>query len=69
MANELATLREQIDVVDQQLVELFAQRLKLVAKVGEVKNRQGISIYAPEREASMLAQRRVEAEALGVPLI
>lgn len=67
MANELATLREQIDEVDQQLVELFAQRLKLVAKVGEVKNRQGISIYAPEREASMLAQRRVEAEALGVP--
>lgn len=67
MANELVALRGQIDDVDQQLVELFARRLKLVARVGEVKNRLGESIYAPEREASILAQRRAEAQALGVP--
>lgn|SRR5690554_86621 len=67
MVDELVALRAQIDEVDQQVVELFARRLKLVARVGEVKNRQGVSIYAPEREASMLAHRRAEAEALGVP--
>jgi len=67
MVDELAVLRDQIDDVDQQLVELFARRLKLVAAVGEVKNRQGVSIYAPEREAAMLVKRRAEAEALGVP--
>ncbi len=32
-----------------------------------MKSRHGLPIYAPDREASMLARRRAEAEALGVP--
>ncbi|GAA3538437.1 bifunctional chorismate mutase/prephenate dehydrogenase [Zobellella aerophila] len=67
MVDELNVLRDQIDDVDQQLVELFARRLKLVAGVGEVKSRHGVPIYAPDREAAMLARRRAEAEARGVP--
>lgn len=67
MVDELKVLRDQIDKVDQQLVALFAQRLKLVAGVGEVKSRHGLPIYAPDREAAMLASRRAEAEAQGVP--
>lgn len=67
MVDELAVLRDQIDTVDQELVALFARRLKLVAGVGEVKSRQGVPIYAPDREASMLAKRRAEAVAQGVP--
>ncbi|HET9452030.1 MAG TPA: chorismate mutase, partial [Aggregicoccus sp.] len=60
-------LRDEIDAVDRQLIELLAQRLALVGAVGEVKSRHGLPIYAPEREASMLARRRAEAELLGVP--
>lgn len=67
MVDELAVLRDQIDEVDQELVGLFARRLKLVAGVGEVKSRQGVPIYAPDREAAMLAKRRAEAVAQGVP--
>lgn len=67
MVDELAVLRDQIDEVDQQLVALFARRLQLVAGVGEVKSRQGVPIYAPDREAIMLSKRRAEAEAQGVP--
>ena len=67
MVDELAVLRDQIDAVDQELVALFARRLKLVAGVGEVKSRQGVPIYAPDREAIMLAKRRAEAQAQGVP--
>lgn len=67
MVDELQVLRDQIDEVDQQLVDLFARRLKLVAGVGEVKSRQGVPIYAPDRETAMLARRRAEAEAKGVP--
>ncbi|GEA13754.1 hypothetical protein KUL49_41290 [Alteromonas sp. KUL49] len=39
MAVELNELRDQIDVVDKQMLELLAQRLALVEKVGEVKKR------------------------------
>ncbi len=67
MVMELTALRDQIDEVDKALLDLLARRLHLVAEVGEVKSRHGLPIYVPEREASMLASRRKEAEALGVP--
>lgn len=67
MVAELTALRDQIDEVDKALLNLLAKRLELVAEVGEVKSRFGLPIYVPEREASMLASRRAEAEALGVP--
>ena len=66
MAEELNALRDKIDAVDKQLIDLLAARLALVGEVGEVKSRHGLPIYAPDREASMLARRRAEqmAEAL-----
>ncbi|MNZ49463.1 T-protein [compost metagenome] len=67
MAEELNALRDKIDAVDKQLIDLLAARLALVGEVGEVKSRHGLPIYAPDREASMLARRRAEAELLGVP--
>lgn len=67
MVMELTALRDQIDEVDKALLDLLARRLQLVAEVGEVKSQHGLPIYVPEREASMLASRRKEAESLGVP--
>ncbi|MEZ9699989.1 bifunctional chorismate mutase/prephenate dehydrogenase [Vibrio sp. 10N.261.46.E12] len=67
MAVELNELRDQIDAVDKQILDLLAQRLALVEKVGEVKSEYGLPIYVPEREAAMLASRRQEAEKIGVP--
>ena len=67
MVAELTALRDQIDEVDKALLDLLAKRLTLVAEVGEVKSRYGLPIYVPEREATMLASRRNEAELLGVP--
>lgn len=67
MAHPLDNLRNQIDAVDQQLVDLLARRLALVAEVGEVKTEHGLPIYAPDREAAMLAKRREEAQNKGVP--
>lgn len=67
MAVELNELRDQIDAVDKQMVELLARRLALVEEVGEVKSKHGLPIYVPDREAAMLASRREEAERKGVP--
>ncbi len=63
----LKELRAEIDHLDRELLQLFAKRLALVKKVGEIKHRCGLPIYAPEREADMLAARRQEAENMGVP--
>ena len=62
----LGELRAQIDEVDGQLLDLLARRLELVAEVGEVKGRHGLPIYAPEREASMIAAKRAMAQERGL---
>ena len=62
----LAELRDQIDAVDQQVMTLLARRLQLVGEVGELKGQHGLPIYAPERERSMIAARRAEAERRGL---
>lgn len=67
MSVELSHLRDQIDEVDKSLLDLLAKRLQLVAEVGEVKSQHGLPIYVPERESSMLAARRQEAERMGIP--
>lgn len=66
MAEELQHLREEIDLVDKSLLSLLAKRMQLVAEVGEVKTRYGLPIYAPDREATMLASRRNEAQKMGI---
>ncbi len=64
--NELASLRQQIDHVDSQLVEILAKRKQLIHEVGELKEKRGFPVYVPEREKSLIEARRKEAEAAGV---
>ncbi len=50
----LPEIRKKIDAIDSKLVELLNSRADLVHEVGEVKKRDGTSIYAPEREEQLL---------------
>lgn len=65
-AAELAPLRQSIDAVDSQLVQLLAQRAKLTAEVGRVKQQYALPLYVPEREKALLDARRAQAQAAGV---
>ena len=51
---ELGPIREKIDQLDQQLVEVLNQRLELAAQIGKVKRSQGGQIYVAERENAVL---------------
>lgn len=59
-------LREEIDALDRELIQLFAKRLELVTQIGEVKHEKGLPIYAPDRELAMLQARREEAAKAGI---
>ena len=50
----LDNIRKQIDLVDQDLLNLLSQRADLVHEVGVIKKRDGLQIYAPEREHALL---------------
>jgi chorismate mutase-like protein len=54
MAPGILELRKSIDQLDRQLVELIAERLRLVKQVGEIKRGSGLEVYDPERERDLL---------------
>ncbi len=55
--NEVDTLgkiRNKIDAIDQQLLELLNRRMDLVQEVGKLKKSSNATIYRPERERAII---------------
>lgn len=50
----LDDIRKTIDAIDSQLLDLLSQRADAVHEVGEIKKKEGLQIYAPEREDALL---------------
>ncbi|MDO7086609.1 bifunctional chorismate mutase/prephenate dehydrogenase [Pseudocolwellia sp. AS88] len=63
---KLACLRNEIDDIDSQLVNLLKKRRTVTTKVGALKNEVGMPIYAPEREEALLTKRRQQAQEAGL---
>lgn len=55
---ELLALREEIDRIDTELVDLLAQRFQVTARVGELKARNGLDSVDPVREQEKLERLR-----------
>lgn len=53
---ELKDLREQIDTVDDELVNLFVKRMQLSAKIADYKKANNLPIYVPAREREILQE-------------
>ena len=51
---DLDELRRGIDSVDQQILKLLHERVRLVMAVGEYKRERGIPVYDPARERALL---------------
>lgn len=55
---DLADLRRQINLLDEQLILLMNARAQLAVSVGKYKREAGIPVYAPHREADVLRRVR-----------
>jgi len=51
---DIQELRGRIDAIDDQLVELFAQRMEVSASIAEYKKEHGMPIHVPAREREKL---------------
>jgi chorismate mutase/prephenate dehydratase len=51
---DLQELRQQIDEIDNQMLELLNKRVEIVKKVGELKRATNTIIYRPEREKAII---------------
>ncbi|HZS05245.1 MAG TPA: chorismate mutase [Blastocatellia bacterium] len=47
--------RIRIDEIDQQLVALFSERAQCCIEIGHIKQRLGMDVYSPKREAQVIA--------------
>ena len=57
MSGQLENLREQIDQIDRQLLELLRQRFAVTDQVGAYKAASGKAVFDPEREAAVIQDR------------
>jgi len=63
---QLNCLRNQIDELDHQLVELLARRQEVVEEVVAFKKERQLSVYHPAREADMIDARRQHGRKVGL---
>jgi chorismate mutase/prephenate dehydratase len=53
-AHELSKLRDRLDKIDNELLNLLNDRMDIVHEVGELKSKTGGAIYRPEREKAII---------------
>ncbi len=61
-------LRQRIDQLDEQLVELLSERAHCALEIGKLKQSLGLEVYQPERESQVLDHVRVHGKHTGSPL-
>lgn len=63
----LARLREDIEQVDRQIMELVVQRAKLAEEAGDAKRVAGLPLLDPVREARVMETAAEYARQAGIP--
>jgi chorismate mutase/prephenate dehydrogenase len=66
MSMKLEKLRTMINEADEEIVQLIARRQSYMPEVSAIKRKENIAIFQPEREASVLASKKVLAKKFGV---
>jgi chorismate mutase len=64
---ELARLREEIEHVDRQIIDLIVQRARLGHDAGIAKRIAGLPLLDPVREARVMETAAEQARQAGVP--
>jgi chorismate mutase len=59
---ELKMLREKIDEMDNELISIISQRLDIVRQIGELKMKNNLPAYQPERWKEVLETRIANAK-------
>lgn len=64
--NELQTLRQQIDQLDGELLEILCKRMKVATEIGRLKKNNNLPVLQPDRYDALMKSRVEEAEAMGL---
>ena len=59
LSQRLRDRRRKIDLIDQRLLSLLNQRLRIALEIGKIKKQMGTRIYDPKREKEVLERLRL----------
>ena len=62
----LKKLRQQIDKLDNQLLEILARRFAVTKQVGEYKKKKNLPVQDKKREKEIFRERRIWAKRLNL---
>lgn len=62
----ISTLRKQIDELDNQLIEVLAQRMRVCREIGEYKKAHDMTIVQTARYSEILGKRGAQGSLLGI---
>ncbi|MGM0613571.1 MAG: chorismate mutase, partial [Bacteroidota bacterium] len=65
-SGKLESLREQIDSIDKQIIELLAQRMSAVGEIGEYKSKNKVTIFQLRRWEKIISSRVKQGMRLGL---
>ena len=64
--NNITELRNQIDIIDKEVMNLFSERMKLSESIGQYKKQNNIAIYQAERWNEIIDHAIEKASGLGL---
>jgi len=65
-SDEMERLRQEIESIDRQLIELVARRVDLAREVGRAKRAAGLPTLDPAREAAVVRRAGQVAREVGI---
>jgi len=64
--DDLKELRRKIDAVDEQILALLSERVKIASKIGSAKKKQGVPIRDVDRENEVYQHIKEKGARLGL---
>jgi len=64
---KLLTKRRKIDVIDEKIVKLLAERMRISHEIGKYKKENDLKIKNPERERMIMKKIKSHSEKFGFP--
>lgn len=58
MSEDIKALRERIDYIDEEIVKLLAERVKVAKDIGRLKKEKGLPIVDSKRENEVYSRAR-----------
>ncbi|MCD8236751.1 MAG: bifunctional 3-deoxy-7-phosphoheptulonate synthase/chorismate mutase type II [Prevotellaceae bacterium] len=62
----ISALRKQIDLIDDQLIELLAKRMRISREIGQYKKEHGMTIVQTSRYSEILDKRSAQGSLCGI---